>query len=84
MQTWAKKFRNSRKEKKIPFLYLANDILQKCRRSGPEFVDEFWKVLPGALMDVLQNGGEHGRKVISRLVWVTFIINLFYLYQFYL
>lgn len=52
----------------MSFLYLANDILQNSRRKGSEFVGEFWKVLPDALSDVLENGDEFGRNAALRLV----------------
>ncbi|XP_020581832.1 regulation of nuclear pre-mRNA domain-containing protein 1B-like [Phalaenopsis equestris] len=68
VQTWEKQFHSSTKEHKIPFLYLANDILQNSRRNGMEFVGEFWKVLPSALKDVTENGDDHGKTVVSRLV----------------
>ncbi|KAL0912481.1 hypothetical protein M5K25_018454 [Dendrobium thyrsiflorum] len=68
VQTWEKQFHSSTKEHKIPFLYLANDILQNSRRNGMEFVGEFWKVLPAALKDVTENGDDHGKNVVSRLV----------------
>lgn len=68
VQTWDKQFHNSQKEQKVPFLYLANDILQNSRRKGTEFVSEFWKVLPGALKDVFETGDDHGKNAVSRLV----------------
>ncbi|KAK8934797.1 hypothetical protein KSP39_PZI015158 [Platanthera zijinensis] len=68
VQTWEKQFRSSSKERKTPFLYLANDILQNSRRNGMEFVGEFWKVLPSALKDVTENCDDHGKTVVSRLV----------------
>ncbi|KAL6651947.1 hypothetical protein ACP70R_010872 [Stipagrostis hirtigluma subsp. patula] len=68
VQTWDKQFHSSGKEQKVPFLYLANDILQNSKRNGTEFVEEFWKVLPGALKDVAENGDDRGKKVASRLV----------------
>ncbi|XP_010909446.1 uncharacterized protein [Elaeis guineensis] len=69
VQTWDKQFHSSQKnEQKIPFLYLANDILQNSKRTGTEFVGEFWKVLPTALKDVIENGDDHGKNVVSRLV----------------
>ncbi|OMO61310.1 hypothetical protein COLO4_33469 [Corchorus olitorius] len=37
-------------------------------RKGSEFVNEFWKVLPGALKHVYENGDEHGKKAVTRLV----------------
>ncbi|KAI3981093.1 hypothetical protein MKX01_032233 [Papaver californicum] len=68
--TWEKQFHASQKAQKIPFLYLANDILQNSKRKGTEFVAEFWKVLPGALKDVHENGDDHGKTVVSRLVGI--------------
>ncbi|ERM94251.1 regulation of nuclear pre-mRNA domain-containing protein 1B [Amborella trichopoda] len=68
VETWEKQFNNSLKEHRVPFLYLANDILQNSRRKGNEFVVEFWKVLPAALKYVIENGGDHGKVVVSRLV----------------
>ncbi|XP_058080116.1 actin cytoskeleton-regulatory complex protein PAN1-like [Magnolia sinica] len=70
VETWDKLFNGSQREQRVPFLYLANDILQNSRRKGSEFVNEFWKVLPGALKDVFENGGDHGKNVVSRLVGI--------------
>ncbi|KAL2498770.1 ENTH/VHS family protein [Abeliophyllum distichum] len=53
--------------KKVPLLYLANDILQNSKRNGNEFVIEFWKVLPAALKEV-KKGNDHEKNVVSRLV----------------
>ncbi|KAJ4980058.1 hypothetical protein NE237_010838 [Protea cynaroides] len=68
VETWDKLFNSSQKEQRVSFLYLANDILQNSRRKGSEFVNEFWKVLPAALKDVYENGDDHGKKAMSRLV----------------
>ncbi|XP_015970694.1 uncharacterized protein LOC107494173 [Arachis duranensis] len=68
VETWDKLFNGSQKEQRVSFLYLANDILQNSRRKGSEFVNEFWKVLPGALRSVYESGDEQGRKAVTRLV----------------
>ncbi|GAU23217.1 hypothetical protein TSUD_172450 [Trifolium subterraneum] len=68
VETWAKQFHCSPREKKLAFLFLANDILQNSRRKGSEFVGEFWKVLPDALRDVIQNGDDYARNQAMRLV----------------
>lgn len=39
-------------------VYLANDILQNSRKKGPEFVNEFHRVLPRALKHILKHGDE--------------------------
>ncbi|XVF58644.1 hypothetical protein PTKIN_Ptkin07bG0082700 [Pterospermum kingtungense] len=68
--TWDKQFHSSEMVRKVPLLYLANDILQNSKRKGNEFVNEFWKVLPAALKDLLENGDDRGKNVVSRLVGI--------------
>ncbi|GMI84583.1 hypothetical protein HRI_002127600 [Hibiscus trionum] len=68
VETWDKLFNSSQKERRVSFLYLANDILQNSRRKGSEYVNEFWKVLPAALKHVYDNGDENRKKAVTRLV----------------
>ncbi|OVA03870.1 CID domain [Macleaya cordata] len=68
VETWDKLFKSSQKEKRVSFLYLANDILQNSKRKGSEFVNEFWRVLPAALKHVFENGDDNGKKAVFRLV----------------
>jgi len=68
VDTWASKFHAAPKEQRVPFLYLANDILQNSRRKGPEFVNAFWTVLPAVLRDVLDTGDDSVRNSANRLV----------------
>ncbi|CAN4082259.1 unnamed protein product [Withania somnifera] len=68
VETWAQQFHCSPREQRLAFLYLANDILQNSRRKGSEFVGEFWKVLPDALRDVIENGNGFGRNAALRLI----------------
>lgn len=72
VETWDKLFNSSQKERRVSFLYLANDILQNSRRKGSEFVNEFWKVLPVALKHVYDDGDEYGKKAVARLVSYLF------------
>lgn len=68
--TWEKQFHSSQMAQKVPFLYLANDILQNSKRKGNEFVTEFWKVLPAAVKDILENGDDYGKNAASRMVGI--------------
>ncbi|GAB4848649.1 hypothetical protein Ancab_003360 [Ancistrocladus abbreviatus] len=43
-------------------------VLPNSRRKGAEFVGEFWRVLPDALRDVIQNGDDFGRNAALRLI----------------
>lgn len=77
VETWARQFHCSPRDQRLAFLYLANDILQNSRRKGSEFVGEFWKVLPDALRDVIENGDEFGRNAALRLVCSSKSIYIF-------
>ncbi|KAG0586925.1 hypothetical protein KC19_2G127900 [Ceratodon purpureus] len=68
VETWAKKFHETPRDQRVPFLYLANDILQNSRRKGPEFVNEFWTVLPRVLREVVDSGAESVKNAAYRLV----------------
>ncbi|KAJ7294211.1 hypothetical protein O6H91_Y273000 [Diphasiastrum complanatum] len=68
VEIWEREFFASPRERRVPFLFLANDILQNSRRKGGEFVNEFWKVLPIALKEVLGSCEENVRATIFRLV----------------
>ncbi|KAK1306489.1 hypothetical protein QJS10_CPA10g01657 [Acorus calamus] len=68
VETWDRQFHCSPQEQRVSYLYLANDILQNSRRKGAEFVIEFWKVLPDALNDVIENGDEFGKRAAMRLI----------------
>ncbi|XP_015971287.1 UPF0400 protein C337.03 [Arachis duranensis] len=68
VETWDRQFHCSPRDKRLAFLYLANDILQNSRRKGSEFVGEFWKVLPDALRDVIEHGDEFARNAALRLI----------------
>ncbi|CAN8253739.1 unnamed protein product [Cochlearia groenlandica] len=68
VETWGRQFHCAPHEQRLAYLYLANDILLNSRRRGSEFVGEFWKVLPEALRDVIENGDDFARKSARRLV----------------
>ncbi|GAB2295831.1 hypothetical protein Dimus_029984 [Dionaea muscipula] len=68
VETWEKLLNPLQKEQCISFLFLANDILQNSRRKGTEFVNEFWKVIPAALKNVLEKGDENSKNAVARLV----------------
>ncbi|XP_042015045.1 regulation of nuclear pre-mRNA domain-containing protein 1B-like [Salvia splendens] len=68
VETWDRQFHCAHREQRLPFLYLANDILQNSRRKGAEFVAEFWKVLPDSLHDVIEHGDENAKSAALRLI----------------
>ena len=76
VETWDKQLRELPKEQSVPFLYLANDIIQNSKRRGEEFVSEFWNILPGALKNVIEKGDSKAQSVVSRLVCCLWVYSL--------
>ena len=44
--TWRQEALKAAPERKLTFLYLANDVIQQSRKKGPKFIDEFGTSLP--------------------------------------
>ena len=56
VRLWEVEFAKAPMDRQIAMLYLANDILQNSRRKGPEFINEFYHVMPRAISHLLKNG----------------------------
>lgn len=54
----------------MTLLYLANDIIQNCKKKGPEFKAEFGKVLPKAFQLVSKEKDDSLSKSVERIVSV--------------
>ena len=55
VSTWEAEFSAAADmQKRLAMLYLANDILQRSRKKGPEYVNEFFRVLPRAIQSVMR------------------------------
>ena len=65
---WDVVFRESPQDKKLNLVYVANDLLQKSRVSGRDFVDEFNKVLPTALKHLIKHSDIDVQQKIRRVV----------------
>ena len=57
-------------ERKLAFIFLANDVVQTSRKRGPEFVEAFASALPGALRHVAKHGAAADAAQLRRLVAV--------------
>lgn len=66
--TWQDRFFSVAAERRLPLLYLCNDIIQNSRKKGPEFVAEFWTALPSVLQELVRVGPENARKAAYRIV----------------
>jgi CID domain len=55
VELWADQIKLSLPSRKLFYLYVANDVLQKCRRS--DYPQEFAKVMPSTLQAVFSHTG---------------------------
>lgn len=67
---WKSECEQASPERKLIYLYLANDILQNSRKQGSEFADEFVTVVPRTVRHVYKSGPESLRKAVARLVGI--------------
>lgn len=72
VQTWLRELVASDKcDRKITFIYLANDILQNSRKKGSEFMSEFLKALPEAIENTSRLADTKLRFTLERIfnIW---------------
>lgn len=73
VQVWFKELvkGKAKPNRKLTFMYLANDVIQNSRKKGPEFTKEFSSVLIKALEHVaLKESDERTFKGINRLLQI--------------
>jgi len=67
---WAQEALQSAPERRLLFVYLANDIMQNSRRKGAEFVKEFGEQLKNVLPEAYTNSSESVRSKLMRLIGI--------------
>ncbi|XP_053101167.1 regulation of nuclear pre-mRNA domain-containing protein 1B isoform X2 [Hemicordylus capensis] len=65
---WHRELRKAKSNRKLTFLYLANDVIQNSKRKGPEFTREFESVLVDAFSHVAREADEGCKKPLERLL----------------
>ncbi|XP_039273789.1 regulation of nuclear pre-mRNA domain-containing protein 1B-like [Styela clava] len=68
IQVWQTELIKAKTSKKLTFLYLANDILQNCKKKGPEFHKAFGGVLITAFTHVAKHADEKTMKSVLRIL----------------
>ncbi|KAL0295074.1 UNVERIFIED_CONTAM: hypothetical protein Scaly_3110700 [Sesamum calycinum] len=66
--TWDRHIRCPEVVQKVPLLFLANDILPSNKTEVNRFITRFWKILPSALKEIVENGKVDERKAVFRLI----------------
>ncbi|XP_030067908.1 regulation of nuclear pre-mRNA domain-containing protein 1B [Microcaecilia unicolor] len=65
---WHRELLRAKSNRKLTFLYLANDVIQNSKRKGPEFTREFETVLVDAFSHVSREADEGCKKPLERLL----------------
>lgn len=70
VQTWIKELKKAKPNRKITFMYLANDVIQNSRKKGPEFSQEFGSVLKSSFENVAKESDEKTFASLDRILTV--------------
>ncbi|XP_012271931.1 regulation of nuclear pre-mRNA domain-containing protein 1B isoform X2 [Orussus abietinus] len=69
VKVWFKEMCKVKDNRKLMFMYLANDVIQNSKKKGPEFGKEFETVLPKAF-EHMKGFDEKTRERLSRLLQI--------------
>uniref|UniRef100_A0A8D0H948 Regulation of nuclear pre-mRNA domain-containing protein 1A n=1 Tax=Sphenodon punctatus TaxID=8508 RepID=A0A8D0H948_SPHPU len=65
---WERELRKAKPNRKLTFLYLANDVIQNSKRKGPEFTKDFAPVIVEAFKHVASESDETCKKHLGRVL----------------
>ncbi|XP_026481777.1 regulation of nuclear pre-mRNA domain-containing protein 1B [Ctenocephalides felis] len=68
VKTWYKELQKANEQKKLTFMYLANDVIQNSKKKGPEYGKEFGSVLAGAFEHISASDDDKIKSSIGRLL----------------
>uniref|UniRef100_A0A1A8HPL3 Regulation of nuclear pre-mRNA domain containing 1B n=1 Tax=Nothobranchius korthausae TaxID=1143690 RepID=A0A1A8HPL3_9TELE len=68
VKVWHRELKKAKSNRKLTFLYLANDVIQNSKKKGPEFTKDFETVLVDACSHVASESGEGCKKQMERLL----------------
>jgi len=67
-QVWARELHKARPNRRLTFLYLANDVVQNSKKKGPEFIKSFQHVLPDAYKHTAKEADEKTKGSMERML----------------
>ncbi|XP_023283442.1 regulation of nuclear pre-mRNA domain-containing protein 1B isoform X1 [Seriola lalandi dorsalis] len=68
VKVWHRELKKAKSNRKLTFLYLANDVIQNSKKKGPEFTKDFESVLVDACSHVASEADEGCKKHMERLL----------------
>ncbi|KAJ8400564.1 hypothetical protein AAFF_G00393330 [Aldrovandia affinis] len=70
VHVWHRELKKAKSNRKLTFLYLANDVIQNSKRKGPDFTREFESVLLDACSHVAREADGGCKQHIERLLTI--------------
>ncbi|UJR27101.1 hypothetical protein I4U23_008401 [Adineta vaga] len=71
VHVWAKELVSAAPDRKIAFLYVANDVIQHDKRKGGEFAKDFLPMLPSAVQHIVSRlSDENIHKTVKRIIQI--------------
>ncbi|XP_074644345.1 regulation of nuclear pre-mRNA domain-containing protein 1B-like [Tubulanus polymorphus] len=68
VQVWGSELQKAKPQRKLLFIYLANDVVQNSKKKGPEFHEAFTAVLPEAYKHCAREVDEKSRGSMDRML----------------
>ncbi|XP_069586605.1 regulation of nuclear pre-mRNA domain-containing protein 1A isoform X3 [Ranitomeya imitator] len=68
VSVWDRELRKAKPNRKLTFLYLANDVIQNSKRKGPEFTKDFAPVIVDAFKHVSSEADEGCQNHLGRVL----------------
>lgn len=68
VKVWHRELKKAKSNRKLTFLYLANDVIQNSKKKGPEFTKDFESVLVDACSHVASDADDNCKKHMERLL----------------
>ncbi|XP_008411694.1 regulation of nuclear pre-mRNA domain-containing protein 1B [Poecilia reticulata] len=68
VKVWHRELKKAKNNRKLTFLYLANDVIQNSKKKGPEFTKDFESVLVDACSHVASEVDDGCKKQMERLL----------------
>uniref|UniRef100_A0A3B5L1Q5 CID domain-containing protein n=1 Tax=Xiphophorus couchianus TaxID=32473 RepID=A0A3B5L1Q5_9TELE len=68
VKVWHRELKKAKTNRKLTFLYLANDVIQNSKKKGPEFTKDFESVLVDACSHVASEVDDGCKKQMERLL----------------
>ncbi|XP_062397013.1 regulation of nuclear pre-mRNA domain-containing protein 1B [Sardina pilchardus] len=70
VRVWHREMKKAKSNRKLTFLYLANDVIQNSKKKGPEFTRDFEGVLVDACSHVAREADDGCKRPMERLLTI--------------